>query len=275
MVAWSKLKTRLVSAVILVAALLVVTFAPEWVFTLAVCGACLIVLREITVTFQQETKLSIVIIDYIFAGLYMASGFLRQETGSRIIYMITIFFVMALLIFSVIDHREVNFDDVCASLFLVIYSVVFLIHMSFIRRMDNGLALVFLAFLGAFLPDTSAYFAGNLFGHHKLIEAVSPNKTVEGAIGAVVGAVVSFFIYGGILTFLGYSVHFPRLLLLSLICGVVAQFGDLSASVMKRAYKAKDFGKLIPGHGGLLDRIDSLIFVTPVVYYFITYFPVI
>ncbi len=70
----------------------------------------------------------------------------------------------------------------------------------FIRHMENGLALVFLAFIGAFLPDTSAYFAGNLFGEHKLIEAVSPNKTVEGAIGAVVGAVVSFTIYGVIFT---------------------------------------------------------------------------
>lgn len=273
--AWSKLKTRLVSAAVLVLALLIVTFAPEWVFTLAVCVACLVVLHEIMVTFQQETKLSVVIIDYIFAGLYMVSAFLHTDTGNQVIYMITIFFVMALLVFSVIDHKDVNFNDVCASLFLVLYSVVFLIHLSFIRHMENGLALVFLAFIGAWLPDTSAYFAGNLFGKHKLIEAVSPNKTVEGAVGAVVGSVVAFFIYGGILTLLGYQVHFFRILLLSLICGVVAQLGDLSASVMKRAYKAKDFGKLIPGHGGLLDRIDSLIFVTPVVYYFIKFFPVI
>ena len=272
---WSKLKTRLVSAGILVAALLIVTFATEWVFTLAVCVACFIVLHEIMVTFKQETKLSIVIIDYIFACLYMVSGFLRMETGNQVIYMITIFFVMTLLVFSVIDHKEINFNDVCASVFLVIYSVVFLIHLSFIRHMENGLALVFLAFIGAFLPDTSAYFAGNLFGKHKLIEAVSPNKTIEGAVGAVIGSVVAFAVYGGILIALGYSVHFLRLMLLSLICGVVAQLGDLSASVMKRAYKAKDFGKLIPGHGGLVDRIDSLIFVTPVVYYFVTYFPVI
>ena len=271
--AWSKLKTRLLSAAILVVVLLVVTFAPEWVFTLAVCVASLVVLHELMVTFKQEMKLSIVIIDYIFAGLYMVSAFLQTQAGSM--YMITIFFVMTLLIFSVIDHKDVNFNDVCASLFLVIYSVVFLIHISFIRHAENGLALVFLAFIGAFIPDTSAYFAGNLFGKHKLIEAVSPNKTVEGAVGAVVGAIVAFVIYGVILVFLQFNVHFPRFLLLSVICGVVAQLGDLSASVMKRAYKAKDFGNLIPGHGGLVDRIDSLIFVTPVVYYFITYFPVI
>ncbi|MFR8975094.1 MAG: phosphatidate cytidylyltransferase, partial [Eubacteriales bacterium] len=114
--AWSKLKTRLVSAAILVVVLLIVTFAPEWVFTLAVSAACFVVLHEIMVTFKQETKLSIVIIDYIFAGLYMLSGFLRMDTGNQVIYMITIFFVLTLLIFSVVDHREINFNDVCASL---------------------------------------------------------------------------------------------------------------------------------------------------------------
>lgn len=272
---WSKLKTRVFSAVVLLVALFSVTFAPTWIFTLAVCAVCFVVLHEIMVTFKQEAKLSIVIIDYIFAMLYMISGFFRQETGSRLVYLVTILFVMVLLISSVIDHMEINFNDVCASLFLVIYSVLFLMHLPFIRNMENGLALVFLAFIGAWLPDTTAYFAGNFFGKHKLIEAVSPNKTVEGSVGAIVGAVLSFLIYGFILKAIGYDVNFIRLLVLSLICGVVAQFGDLSASVMKRAYKAKDFGNLIPGHGGLLDRVDSLIFVTPIVYYFITYFPIV
>lgn len=272
---WSKLKTRVLSAIVLVIALLAVTFSPAFVFTIAVCAVCFIILHEMMVTFKQETKRSIVIIDYVFAFLYMVSGFLNQDMGSQYVYMITVLFVMALLISSVLDHQEVSFPDVCASLFLVIYSVVFFIHLSFIRHMDNGLALVFLAFIGAWLPDTMAYFAGNLFGKRKLIEAISPNKTVAGSIGAVVGSVLSFLVYGWILTALHYDVNFLRLVILSLICGVIAQFGDLAASVMKRAYKAKDFGKLIPGHGGLVDRVDSLIFVTPVVYYFVTYFPII
>lgn len=272
---WSKLKVRLSSAAILVALLLLVTFAPPWVFTIAVCAVCLIVLHEIMVTFKQETKRSIVIIDYLFALLYLATSFLQRNNGNSLIYMITVFFVMALLIVSVLAHKEINFHDVCASLFLVLYSALFLMPLSIMRHQENGLALVFLAFIGAWLPDTAAYFAGSLFGRRKLIEEISPNKTVAGAIGAVVGAVISFLIYGTILSFMGFTVSFVRMFVLSLICGVVAQFGDLSASMMKRAYKAKDFSNLIPGHGGLVDRVDSLIFVTPVVYYFITYFPVI
>lgn len=271
---WSKLKVRLSSAAILVALLLLVTFAPPWVFTIAVCAVCLIVLHEIMVTFKQETKRSMVVIDYVFALLYMATAFFKQADTNHFV-MLTILFVMALLIASVVDHKEIHFYDVCASLFLVLYSVLLLMPLSVMRHQENGLALVFLAFIGAWLPDTAAYFAGSLFGKRKLIEEISPNKTVAGAIGAVVGAVISFMIYGMILSSMGFAVSFVRMFVLSLICGVVAQFGDLSASMMKRAYKAKDFGKLIPGHGGLVDRVDSLIFVTPAVYYFITYFPVI
>ena len=271
---WSKLKVRLSSAAILVALLLLVTFAPPWVFTIAVCAVCLIVLHEIMVTFQQETKRSMVVIDYVFALLYMATAFFKQADTDQFV-MLTILFVMALLIVSVVGHKEIHFQDVCASLFLVLYSVLFLMPLSVMRQQENGLALVFLAFIGAWLPDTAAYFAGSLFGRRKLIEEISPNKTVAGAIGAVVGSIISFMIYGIILSSMGFAVSFVRMLVLSLICGIVAQFGDLSASMMKRAYKAKDFGNLIPGHGGLLDRVDSLIFVTPVVYYFITYFPVI
>jgi len=271
---WNKLKTRIISAVVLVALLLIVTFAPVGVFTFVLCAASFIVLHELMVTFKQETKRSVVIVDYIFAFLYMLSAFIGKETGSTLMYMITILFVMALLTLCVLNHDVINFSDACSSLFLVIYSVFFLMHLSFIRNMENGLAYVFLTFIGAWLTDTMAYFSGNLFGKHKLIEKVSPNKTIEGAVGGIIGAVVFFVLYGIVLSCTGYNVSFLRLIILSILCGIFAQLGDLSASVMKRAYKAKDFGNLIPGHGGLLDRIDSFIFVIPVVYYYVIYFPI-
>ena len=272
---WSKLKTRLLSAVILIAVLLIVTFAPVSVFTVALCGVSLILLYEITNTFGLKGKHSIMAVNYIFAILIMASSFLKQDAQGGYFYMVAILFIMALLVVCVLNHEKIQFSDVLASLFSVIYSVVFLLPLSFMRNTQNGLALVFLAFIGAWLPDTMAYFAGSFFGKHKLIPKISPNKTVEGAIGGLLGSVVFYAVYGVILTKLGFSVSFLRMLILSLICGVMSQFGDLSASVIKRAYNKKDFGNLIPGHGGLLDRVDSLIFVTPIVYYFIKFFPVI
>ena len=142
--------------------------------------------------------------------------------------------------------------------------------------MQNGVVLLFIPFLGAWMPDTFAYFSGTLFGKHKLIPSVSPKKTVEGAIGAVVGCIISFLVYGLIVDYAaGLSVNYLTLAILAVLCGIIAQLGDLSASVIKREFGVKDFGNLIPGHGGIIDRIDSLIFVAPLVYYFLLYIPVI
>lgn len=272
---WSKLKTRVLSAAILVVILLVITFAPAQVFTVAVSVLSLVVLHELMATFGLGKKRSVVVCNYIFALAFMIPCFVKTDFSGEFLLITTIFFVMVLCSLSVFANNDVDFKDVCASLFIVIYSVVILTRLALMREMENGLALVFLAFIGAWLPDTVAYFAGNLFGKHKLIPEVSPNKTVEGSVGAFVGAIAFFLIYGAILSAMGFSVNFLRLLILSVICGAVSQIGDLSASVMKRTYNIKDFGNLIPGHGGLLDRIDSLMFVTPVVYYFVMFFPII
>ena len=273
--AWSKLKTRVLSGAVLVVVLLLITFAPPMVFNIAVGVASLVVMHELLETFGQNKKRSIVIADYIFALIYLVPCFVKTDLISEFAIMTTILFVMTLCTLSVFAHKEVNFGDVCASLFIVIYSVVFLSRLIYMRAMTGGLALVFLSFIGAWLPDTAAYFAGSFLGKHKLIPAISPNKTVEGSVGAFVGALVFYLVYGFVLSKMGYNVNFLSLTILSVICGAVSQIGDLSASVMKRNYNAKDFGKLIPGHGGLLDRIDSLLFVTPVVYYFIKFFPII
>ena len=141
--------------------------------------------------------------------------------------------------------------------------------------MDNGIALLFMALIGAYVTDTGAYFTGMAIGRHKLIPAVSPNKTVEGAVGGIVACVAGFLIYGAVMSAVGFVVNYLWVVVLAVICGVVAQFGDLAASVMKRSFAVKDFGNLIPGHGGMVDRVDSLMFVAPVVYYFITFLPVI
>jgi len=270
---WSKLKTRLISAAVLIVLLLVITFAPAWVFSIAVCVVSLMVLRELLVTFGMGKKPSLMITNYVAALVIFIIGATLKDYSAAI-FMPMVLFVMALFAVAVFNHRNVTFSDVKASLFAVLYAVLLLMPLSYMRHMEHGLALVFLAFIGAWLPDTAAYFAGSLLGKHKLIEAISPNKTVEGSIGAVVGSLISFLIYGGILMAMGFSVNFIAISVLALLCGVVAQLGDLSASLIKRACHAKDFGNLIPGHGGMLDRVDSLMFITPVVYCFISLFPV-
>ena len=137
-----------------------------------------------------------------------------------------------------------------------------------------GKFVYLIPFVFAWVTDTFAYFAGRLFGKHKLIPAVSPKKTVEGAIGGAVGCAVVAVLYG-LFTSLCFdaSPNYIVLALSGLVIAVVSQIGDLAMSAIKRQYGVKDYGKLLPGHGGLLDRFDSCMAVTVVLALINTYFP--
>ncbi len=267
----AKLKVRVISAFIGVVLVLGMTFSTPLVFHIVVAAACFIMLFELQKTFQQLGKWQLVALNYICAAVLLSAPMFFDD----LMPILTIY-LMLLLIFSVVFHETIHFADVTRSFFMQMYAVLLPMYISGIRMMDYGIFLVFLSFLGAWMPDTFAFFAGCLLGKHKLIPAISPKKTVEGSIGAVVGAVLTFAIYGVVLSFgFGFTVHYPALLVLALICGVLAQFGDLAASLIKRTFDTKDFGNLMPGHGGLTDRLDSLLFIGPIVYYFLTIFEVI
>ena len=272
----SKLRVRLISGFIGAALVLLIIFSNSLVFHLAIAAACIIALYELHKTFGLQKKWQIVFLDYLFAAFFLFTASPSFRGQKELVMFLLATYLMFLLICSVLFHKNISFSDVGQSLFVLVYGVLLPMHLIYIRGMSDGLALVFLVFIGAWMPDTFAYFSGCLFGKHKLIPSVSPNKTVEGSIGAIVGAVVMFFLYGFILSyFFDYSVNYLLLLFLSLLCGVVSQFGDLAASVIKRETGKKDFGNLIPGHGGIVDRIDSLIFIAPLTYYFLLMFEVI
>ena len=115
---------------------------------------------------------------------------------------------------------------------------------------------------------------GSKFGKHKLCPEISPNKTVEGAIAGIVGCIISLLIYTFVLNKLcGFGINYVNIGLISVFVAIFAQLGDLVASSIKRNAKIKDFGNVLPGHGGVLDRIDSVLFVAPIIYYFLAYFP--
>lgn len=273
---WSKLGIRLFSALLGAAGLVcLILFAPVWAFNLVVAAASVISLYEISKALGLNKKPQTEIIKYIAALAIFYSLFFEDGAGAKTIAFIFTSYVMLLMIFSVIFNKTVKFSDVTGSLFALFYGVVFLAHISLIRGMENGRILIFLPLLGAWMPDTFAYFSGLLFGKHKLIPSVSPKKTVEGAIGAVIGCVLMFLVFGFIAEKLSFNINYVNLIILSVISSVLAQFGDLSASIIKRNFGIKDFGNLIPGHGGILDRIDSLIFIAPLCYYFLLVMPVI
>lgn len=136
-----------------------------------------------------------------------------------------------------------------------------------VAALPNGGLILPFVFLGSWLTDTFAYLCGTFFGRHKLIPRVSPKKTVEGSVGAVIFTVISFWVYGLVIAKVtGLTVNYIALVLTGFVLSFISQIGDLNASFIKRAYGVKDYGKIFPGHGGMLDRFDSVMAVSPIIY---------
>ena len=173
-----------------------------------------------------------------------------------------------LLATAVFSHGKTDIRDVSTSLVLWLYTLIgfaglIIIH-DFIR---GGQYFYLLAFVGAWVTDTFAYFTGMLLGKHKLIPDVSPKKTVEGAVGGVVFCTLSFVVFGLLYNRFWLAdgdgaIPLLAMAIVGFIVSIVSQIGDLSLSLLKRKYGIKDFGKIFPGHGGVLDRFDSVLAVS-------------
>ena len=174
--------------------------------------------------------------------------------------------VFVCLVFAelLISHGKLPFAQIGLCMVggvLVPYMVCALVR---IRVMEHGVFLIAVPFIAAFMSDASAYFAGRFLGKHKLAPNISPNKTIEGVIGGVVGAVSGMLIFGLIL-WLGFSfkVNFLFAAIYGLVGSGLGVCGDLCFSAIKRQTGIKDYGNLFPGHGGIVDRLDSLSIVSP------------
>ncbi|EKF51145.1 phosphatidate cytidylyltransferase [Lactococcus garvieae] len=181
--------------------------------------------------------------------------------GSMLLFMLCLF---AMLTAMVLSKGSYNFDDIGFPFLSAFY--VGIGFQSLLLARESGLAVVFLALFIVWATDIGAYFVGKSIGKRKLIPEVSPNKTVEGSIGGVASAVVV-----AILMFIFYKNELPqigfiKLILFTIVFSIVGQIGDLVESSIKRHYGVKDSGKLLPGHGGVLDRFDNLIFVFPIMH---------
>nr|WP_315024116.1 phosphatidate cytidylyltransferase [uncultured Aminipila sp.] len=181
-------------------------------------------------------------------------------------YMLWFFGAVLLSLLYLFKIEERKLEDAMATITGVFYVVFFSFHVTLVEQTGEYGILVWLIFLTAFGTDVMAYFTGYAFGKHKLCPTISPKKTIEGSIGGILGSVILCGLFGYIMI--------PRLLIhciiIGVLGGVVSQFGDLTASIFKRKMGIKDYGNLIPGHGGILDRFDSVLFTAPMIYYYIS-----
>lgn len=176
--------------------------------------------------------------------------------------------ILLLILFAqvIATQMKTNFKDITYTFMGIAYVVFFIMFIAFINGMENGNVLIWYAIIAAWGTDICAYFVGKAIGKHKFSK-VSPKKSVEGCIGGTIGAILLMIGYTLIANkFWGMEISYVSIAFIGLILSLIGQIGDFAASSIKRYVDIKDFSNLIPGHGGMLDRIDSLIFLAPFAY---------
>lgn len=257
-------KTRLISGIILVIVLIATVGTGGNVLFGLLAVVSLIGLTELYKVIEVQNKL-LGFAGYLATVAYyvlLYTGNLQYMTLFTIVFLVL---VMAVYVFTFPNYRS---EQVMTVFFGVFYVAVMLSYIYQTRMLEDGDIVVWLIFLSSWGCDTCAYCAGMLLGKHKMAPKLSPKKSVEGGIGGVLGAALLGVLFA--LAVNQWAGAQARVLEYAIICGVggmISQVGDLAASAIKRNHEIKDYGKLIPGHGGILDRFDSVIFTAPIIYY--------
>ena len=268
-------KTRLMSSVILVIVLGSVLFLGGNVLFLFTLALSLVAYREMINATGVRLEGQHVNALEVAGGLGILAYYgIRFFANTETYIMLTITMtIIGLLFVYVFCFPKYDSRQVMAALISYLYAPIMLAYMYLTRELESGIYLVWLIFISSWVCDTCAYLVGMTIGKHKLAPRLSPKKSVEGAIGGVVGAMLVGLLYAYILLRIGvvkesFLVVFP---VVSAVGAVISQIGDLAASAVKRNHGIKDYGRLIPGHGGVMDRFDSVIFTAPMVYYLVIF----
>ncbi len=256
------MKTRILSAIIMLP-LLALVFIGGRLLLIACFAIGILGVREFYHGFESiKIKPSYMVANISILGLYAINLFAPLNDQFYMLWFLVVIIMSLLYLFN-IENREIA--DAMATLTGIFYVVFLSFHVTLVEQIGEYGILVWLIFITSFGTDTMAYFTGYAIGKHKLAPKISPKKTIEGSIGGILGSVLLCGLFG-------YFV-IPGLLLhciiIGILGGVISQFGDLTASIFKRKMGIKDYGNLIPGHGGILDRFDSVLFTAPMVYYYI------
>ena len=274
------MKTRIITAIVAIGILLPVLFfsaTPVLPAAMAICSVIAIYEMMSCIGLKKAYVLTVPLylaaLGLPFLVRYAGNlGTVRQAVTAISLAVVLYFF--AVLTFS---HGKYKPSDVALTFMTAFYILAGFNAIMVLRDYELGGKYVYLTvFIGAWVTDTFAYFCGMLFGRggkHKLIPDVSPKKTVEGSIGGIVFCILAMVIYGLIINNVtDFHANYPILIVGGLLASVVSQIGDLCMSVIKRAYGIKDYGKLFPGHGGVLDRFDSVLAVSVVLAVFGSFF---
>lgn len=230
----------------------------------------LIGMTELYKVFGIEKKVP-GILGYLFAAFYYVILYFEPLLpGEKLNWFMLLFMAylicqMAALVFA---YPKYNTQQITAAFFGLFYVAVMISYIYQIRILPGGMFTVWLVFVCSWGCDTCAYCVGMLIGRHKMAPVLSPKKSVEGGIGGIAGAALIGVLYALAINFWGSAgANVLEYAVIGAAGGAISQVGDLAASAIKRYHNIKDYGKLIPGHGGILDRFDSVIFTAPIIFY--------
>jgi len=253
------LSKRTFSGLIGLILLIYIVLNGGYLFYLSIYLVSLIGLREFYKAIENINIKPI----YSLGFLATTALFVNTIMGNMYFNIILTLLILTVLILLIIN-KKISIQDISVTILGIFYIPFLFFHIIYLEDTNY----IWLVFIISFGTDTFAYISGNLFGKNKLCPNISPKKTIEGAIGGIIGSTGLIIIYS-----IYYNIDsIWKMIILSIICSIASQLGDLTASKIKRVSGIKDYGFIIPGHGGILDRFDSIIFTTPVIYYYISSF---
>lgn len=261
--------TRIITAAVATALFIpVLVYSHTYAFPVTMSLLAVIAVYEMLSCLKMKNIMTLLPSGAIALALPVLARYYGEEIPFvNFTFKVFIIFLFYLLVLATFSKGKMEFTDMTA-----VFVTVYLIVMSFssmvlLRDYEHGKYIYLLVFLCPWVTDSFAYFTGYFFGRHKLIPDVSPKKTVEGAVGGSVCCVLFFVLYGFLISLAVPELrpNYPALITVGLVMSVISQCGDLVFSLIKRKYGIKDYGKLLPGHGGILDRFDSVISTVPFV----------
>ena len=255
---------RAISGVVLVILALAAILAGDWVLWLTLLVVSLIGMRELYLVFGIHKNI-VGLLGYLGAVGYYLLLRLELTEYMTVYFVMVITVLLACYVFTFPRHKT---EELMTAVFALLYVGVMLSFIYQVRMMEDGIITVWIIFLCSWISDTCAYLVGVTCGRHKMTPVLSPKKSVEGAVGGVVGSALLALLFG-VIFYDSLSLSVDPRLAFPVVCGagaIVSMIGDLAASAIKRNHGIKDYGTLIPGHGGILDRFDSVIFTAPMVW---------
>ena len=275
------MKVRLLTALgILVFGLPILIFSEYIVYPIALGVLSALASWEVLRVLGLDRKYFVSVPSYILAALLpiFSYGYFfapeRQTTYILILALSLIAYMFYLISVSVFTGGTLGYKTVASAFMMVSYVIVAFSAFGLVRYMENGVFYFEMLFIGAWVPDIFAYLIGSRFGKHRLAPVLSPKKSVEGAIAGVVFGTLAFLLYGFIIEFFfSMDANYLILGIMGFVLTIVAQIGDLWASLIKREYGVKDYSNILPGHGGILDRFDSVLSISAVLMVICLIFP--